>query len=116
MAEIQRNILKLGKRNAISRFFHAKSDKRKIVAWRLNLGGILEVFEVRSFASKRPSLTFRFQTELATRTQGALPDTPRDWDTTTITSGVRRNVLRNSEDADGQNLAASVPHSTAITE
>jgi len=36
------------KRNAISRYLHAKNDKEKIAAWRLNLNRILHVFNVRS--------------------------------------------------------------------
>jgi hypothetical protein len=46
--EIQRNIIKRGKRNAISRLYHANDDKKAIATWRLDLDGILHVFNVRS--------------------------------------------------------------------
>lgn len=36
----------MGKRNVVSRFFHAKGDKRKIAAWELDLNRILRIFEV----------------------------------------------------------------------
>ena len=48
VAEIQRNIIKRSKRNAISRRYHAKDDKEAIAAWKLDLDGILRVFHVRS--------------------------------------------------------------------
>ena len=51
VAEIQRHIIKRGKRNAISRHYHAKDDRDAIVAWRLDLNGILHVFDVRSVTS-----------------------------------------------------------------
>ena len=48
VAEIQKKIIKEGKRNVISRHLHAKNDKDKIAAWRLDLNRILHVFNVRS--------------------------------------------------------------------
>ena len=48
VAEIQGNITKRDKRNAISRRFHAKSDNEAIVAWRSDLNGIIHIFNVRS--------------------------------------------------------------------
>ena len=51
VAEIQRYIIKWGKRNTISRHYHAKDDKNAIVAWRLDLNRILQVFNVRSVTS-----------------------------------------------------------------
>jgi len=38
------------KRNAISRHFQAKKNKRTIAAWRLDLEDILQVFNVRPVA------------------------------------------------------------------
>ena len=49
--EIQRHIIERGKRNAISRRYHAKDDKELIVTWRLDLDRILQVFDVRSITS-----------------------------------------------------------------
>ena len=48
VAGIQRNIIKQGKRNAISRHFHAQNDQEMIAGWRLDLNRILQVFNVRS--------------------------------------------------------------------
>ena len=48
IAEIQGKVVKLGKRNAVSRVFHAKVDKDKIATWRNDLVRVLHVFNVRS--------------------------------------------------------------------
>ena len=48
MDEIQRHITKRGRRNAISRRYHAKDDKEAIASWKLDLEGILGVFNVCS--------------------------------------------------------------------
>jgi len=48
VAEIERNVIKQGNRNVVSRRLHAKTDKEKIAAWRLDLDKILQVFDVRS--------------------------------------------------------------------
>jgi len=45
---IQRNIIKRGKRNAISRRYHAKDDEEAIAAWRSELNRTLRVFNVCS--------------------------------------------------------------------
>ena len=37
-----------GKRNAISRRLHAKNNKEKMAAWKLDLDKIIQVFDVRS--------------------------------------------------------------------
>ena len=51
MDEIQGHIIKRGKRNAVSRRYHAKDDKEAIATWRLDLDEILGVFNVRSATS-----------------------------------------------------------------
>ena len=51
VAEIQRDAVKQGKRNAISRLLHAKDDKDTIATRRLDLNRILHVFNVRSVTS-----------------------------------------------------------------
>jgi len=51
MAEIQRKVVKQNGRNAVSRLVHAKNDKEKIAAWKLDLDRILHVFNVRSATS-----------------------------------------------------------------
>jgi hypothetical protein len=48
VAEMQRNVDKQGKRNAVSRFISAKGDKEKIAAWNQDLVRVLHVFNVRS--------------------------------------------------------------------
>ena len=46
--EIQGYIIKRSKRNAISRRYHAKDDEEAIAAWKLDLNGVLHVFNVCS--------------------------------------------------------------------
>ena len=41
-------IVKKGKRSAVSRLFHAKTDKETIAAWKSDLGKVLLIFNVRS--------------------------------------------------------------------
>jgi hypothetical protein len=48
LAEIQRKIIRKGKRNAVTRLLHAKNDKETIAAWKLDLNKILLIFNVRS--------------------------------------------------------------------
>ena len=45
---IQKKLAKWGKRNAVSRRFHANGDKAAIASWRLELDKSLQVFKVRS--------------------------------------------------------------------
>ena len=68
MVEIQRHIVRRGKRGVFSRPFHAKDDSKTIAAWRSDLDRIRRVVEVRSLLlpSSRRLSTFCFQTELAT--------------------------------------------------
>ena len=51
LTEIHRNVVKQGKRNAVSRFIRAKSDKDKVTAWKQDLVRVLHVFNVRFFGS-----------------------------------------------------------------
>ena len=48
VAEIQGKVIERGKRNAVSRAFHSKTDKDAIAAWRQDLTRILQIFNVRS--------------------------------------------------------------------
>ena len=136
MAEIQRNIIKRGKRNAISQCFHKKNDSKAIAGWRLDLDRILHVFNVRSVTFGWPSLTFSFQTELEINTRATdsdirhdianthpiVPDVHHDISdandtvpdvrhvvsgTNAIVSDIHRGKLRSSEGTDSQNLAVS---------
>ena len=45
---IQRRVDKQGKRNALSRFYHARNDSDKTSTWRRELDRILYIFNVRS--------------------------------------------------------------------
>ena len=83
MADIQRKVIKKGKRNTISRLIHAKNDKEMIAAWKSDLNKILLVFNVRSVVIQvaRSLLTVDFQTELALNTH-------------ILVSGVDHNVTR----------------------
>ena len=51
VVEMQRNVNKQGKRNAVLRFFVAKGDKDKIAGWNRDLIRVLHVFNVRSIGS-----------------------------------------------------------------
>ena len=51
MDEIQRHIIERDKRSVISRRYHAKDDKKVIATRKLDLSGVLDVFNVRSVTS-----------------------------------------------------------------
>src|SRR5580698_3275194 len=100
VADIQREVIEQSQRNRIYRLFHAKGDKDKIVAWRVNLNRILHVFNVCSIASSRSLLTFYPQTELAISTHAAVSGISHDVantqkmvsDTQTIVSDIHRTL------------------------
>ena len=87
MAEIQGKIIKQGKRNAISQHFHARDDKDKLTAWRLDLDRILQVFNVCPTVTVRRLLTLYSQTELAIDTNVTVTETHA------IVSGLERNAM-----------------------
>ena len=94
MAEIQKNIIEWGRRNALSRMFHAKNDKGTIATWRVGLNTILHVFNVCGITLGRLPLTADFQTELAINTNVAISDVHHDvLNTSVAVSDVNRNVL-----------------------
>ena len=76
--EIQRQINKQGKRNVISRRYHVKDDEEAITAWRLDLDGILHVFNVCFVTFARRLLTSRFQTELGINAHATVSDIHQD--------------------------------------
>jgi hypothetical protein len=110
VAEVERNVVKLGKRNAASRLFHSKNDKEKIAAWRLDLNRILHVFNVRSITSFLTSLTIRFQTELAINTHGAVVNTQN------IVSDIHRTMVERQGGTDGGNASVSSHFTLPVTE
>jgi hypothetical protein len=93
LAEIQREIIKKGKRNVVSRLVHAKHDKEVIATWKSDLGRILHIFNVRVVVSVRLLFTVRSQTELAINTHVTVSDIRHDVAAThTIVSGVQHEV------------------------
>ena len=83
-----------GKRNAVSRLFHAKNDKEAIAGWKSDLSRILHIFNVSSIGFVRLSLTVHSQTELAINTHVVVLDVRHDVTTTqTIVSNVHRDVI-----------------------
>ena len=130
MDEILRNISKWGKRNLISRRFHAKDDKEAIATWRLDLNRILHVFNVRFSASVQLLLTFRFQTELGINTHVTVPDIHKDAanirtvvsdvhrdipKNPAVVSDIHRNRLKNCEDAGSPNQTVSATRTPTVT-
>lgn len=135
MAEIQRHLIKRGKRNPISQRLHKKKDIEATAGWRLNLNRILHILVVRSVTLTRSLLTSCFQTELEANTQAndpatnthstvsgsdpgssninVVPDFRRGVSNTRpIVSNIHRSTLKTREH--GQNPAAS-PSSTVTT-
>ena len=51
VAEIQMKVIKQSQRGVGSRLLHAKNDKEKIAAWKLDLNGILQIFNVHVLLS-----------------------------------------------------------------
>ena len=95
VAEIQNKVVKQSGRNVISRFFHARSDKDTIAAWKYDLNWILHVFNVCLVSSHLVS-AYRLppQTELAMTTH-------------TVVSDMHQNVLEIRKATDGQIQAVS---------
>ena len=110
MAEIQRKIVKRGKRNAASRLVHAKNDKETIATWRSDLARILLVFNVRSVVFTWLVLIVHSQTELAINTHVTVFDIRHDVASThTIVSNVHYDVL------DTHAIVSDVRHGVANT-
>ena len=116
VAQIQRNIVKLGKQSTISRMFHARSNKDTIAAWMSDLDRILQVFKVRPAVPSLPLLlTIHVQTELAIHTHVAVSDTRgvvsdihRDVaNTREIVSDIHRTMVKGQERADSKNQTVS---------
>ena len=93
VAEIRRRIVKQGKRNVISRHFHARSDKETIATWRLDLNRILHIFNVRSGVVMLQLLIVNSQTELVINIHVTVSDIHHGVaNTNTIVSAVRHDV------------------------
>jgi hypothetical protein len=117
LVEIQRKITKKGKQNAVSRLFHAKSDKETIAGWKSDLNKILLVFNVRSVVVVWLLLTVRPQTELALNTHTIVSG--MDHNVTkihAIVSNIDSTVMKIREGTDNQNLLVSITYTMFATE
>ena len=91
---MQKNVIKQGERNMVSRMLHAKSDKETIATWRSDLNGILQVFNVRSATAAWPPLIVSFQAELALNTNLTVSDIRHEVaNTHNIVSDTHHDVL-----------------------
>ena len=98
MADIEKKIVNIGKRNALSRLFHSKDDREKIAAWRLDLNRILHVFNVRPVTASPTFLTAFLQTELAINANATVCDIRHDVANTQIlVSDIHRTVVERQE-------------------
>ena len=138
MAEIQGNIAKRDKRNAVSRRLHKKEDDEAIASWRLDLNRVLRVLKVRSIAFASLLLTPPSQTELKTNARAigsdvhevlspntTVSDVRYDPTNTNIISGVHQDVskshpdvhtVKSSENKYGQNPRVSILCTVVVTE
>ena len=110
MGEIQRNVIKQGKRNVISQHLHARNDKDKIGGWKLDLNRILHVFNVRSVASVRLLLTVDYQVELVINIHVDVSNTR------IMVSEIHRTIVKGQEGSGGTNLLVSDTWTVSATE
>jgi hypothetical protein len=131
LGEIQREIVKKGKRNAVSRLFHAKIDKETIAAWKSDLAKALLIFNVRSVVAVWPLLTVCSQTELALNTHTIVSGIDRNVNsahaivsridhnaanTHTIVSDIHHIMVKSQEGVDGKNMSVRITCTLLITE
>jgi len=110
VAEIKTKVTEQEKRNVISRHFHARNDKDKIAAWKLDLNRILQVFNVRSMICVRQPLTRYPQTELVINTHITVSETHA------IVSEIHRTVVKGQRSNDSRNLLVSDARALSTTE
>ena len=101
MEAIQKKVIKQSERNAASRILQAGDDKDTIAAWKLDLGRILQVFNVRSVILTWSPLTVPVQTELIMNTHVTVSDIRDD------VSGIRSDVSKIREEIGGQVCSVS---------
>ena len=108
MAEIQRKVIKQSGRSPASRLLHAKNDKETIIAWKLDLNRILQVFTVRPVISVWLLLTTQFQTELTLNTHVIVSDVHDGVvNTHTMVSDIHRNMLKCQQGTEDQRRLVS---------
>ena len=116
MAAIQKRVVKQGKQNVISRHLHAKNDKEKIAAWRLDLVRILHVFNVRSIAPAWHSLTLYSQTELTINMHATVSDTHvMVSDNHVMISDIHRTMAKGQGTSGGKNTSVSNTRTLVVT-
>ena len=142
MVEIQKNIVKQGKQNAISQRSDEKHDNEAIPSWKLDLDRILHDFTVRSITSVWSPLTLLFQTEFETHVtepeihhvvaathatvphvhHGAsdagdiVPDPSHGVSNTRVASDIHLDMLKICGDTDDQNTVVSTSCTLPVTE
>ena len=134
MTEIQGNIVKRNKRNAIFRRFHKKNDNKAVAAWVLDLNRILGVLNVRSVTSVWSLLTFRFQADVETNTHVTDVSIRHDAANThptvsdvrsnisdannivPIAPCIRRTTLKRREEVGDQDTVVSTSFTISVTE
>ena len=128
MNEIRGHIVERGRRNAISRSYHAMTDDKKVIAtWKLDLDRILRVFNVCSITPARPPAVFGFQVELGANAHANVSDTHQDAtnensigsnpaNTHTAVPDIHRNKLKGREGAGGRNQAVGIIRAPLVIE
>ena len=113
LTEIEMKI-EQGKRNTVSRLFHAKNDKEAIATWKSDLSRVLHIFNVRSAGFVWLLLTVHFQTELAINTHVAVSNTQtivselqHDFTNALAIVSDIHTIVKGQEGTDGQNLSVS---------
>ena len=118
MAEIQSKVIEKGKRNVVSRLFHAKSDKETIAAWKSDLNKILLIFNVSSVVVVVWLLLIvHSQTELALNTNTIVSGMCHDVTKILgIVSNISSTGVRVREGTSSGYLSVSIPCTLFVTE
>ena len=117
MADIQRKIVKLGKRSGTSRLLHGNKDKETIAGWKSVLNRILHIFNVGSVAPPPEKLlTAPSQTELIMGTHVAVSDIHATVsETHAVVSDIRHDVSKIREEIGGHDRSVSPGHAQSIS-
>ena len=120
---IKKNIVKQGKRRAISRILRPKKEKEAIATWRLSLNRILCALEVRSVDSRNHcrSTNFSFQIEFGSGESVTISGTHNDdEDPHTAVVGVHSGIssaetvtLVTPRDIQSSHLVSEIPTEVA---
>ena len=102
-SDIQKKAIKEIGRNYLSQLVHAKGDKDKIAAWRLELNRILQIFNVRSVVLTSSLLTTLFSDQVVLEHPRNSSDTNATAsDTHAAVSYTRDDVSKVREEISGQ--------------